>query len=214
MTKAAELVDTLRAKHGGQNVFIIGGGPSLLKILPDVHVLDNRNVISTNNAYQVFPNALFTHFGDRTWWMWHRERLAAEFKNPITSPAAAGVAQTRDMERFGVTVFQHGDRKGGYATERYKVNGNNSGHQAINIAGNIGFKNIILIGFDMSPTNPKTHWHEGHRRATNRGQYAGTMIPGLQALAPYQEKIGFKVWNANLESHLKCFDFTDINEWL
>ena len=214
MSKAADLIDALRAKHEGQNVFIIGGGPSLLSVLPDKTLLDDKNVIGTNNAYQFFPNAILTHFADRTWWMWHREKLQAQFKNPITSPAASNTIQTRDMEKFGVTVFQHGDRKGGYATERYKVNGNNAGHQAINIAGHIGFKNIILIGFDMHPTNPKTHWHDGHNRATNKSNYAGTMIPGLVNLVPFQETVGFKVWNTNKESHLKCFDFTDINEWL
>jgi uncharacterized Rossmann fold enzyme len=39
-------------------VFIIGGGPSLKETLPDLSVLNNKNLIVTNNAYKLYPNAI------------------------------------------------------------------------------------------------------------------------------------------------------------
>ena len=213
--KATEFIEHFTVKHQGQEtVFIIGGGPSVLKVLPDTHVLDGKNVIATNNAYQIFPDAMFVWFADRTWYMWHRDNELKNFKNPIASPAAANEPQRKDFHQFGVTPFGHGDRNGGFSIDKTKVNGNNAGHQAINVAANIGFKNIILLGFDMNPVDPKTHWHSGHRRPTNRDNYKNTMIPGMEKMVPFQEQLGFKVYNTNPESHLKCFEFTDINKWL
>ena len=68
-----------------KQVAIIGGGPSLLKVLPDASILLNRPVISTNNAYTLFPNSIVCHFADRPWWMWHKEKLAAQYRGEITT---------------------------------------------------------------------------------------------------------------------------------
>lgn len=212
--KANDLINSIKAQNLESTVFIIGGGPSLLKYLPDHTVLNNRPVIALNNAYTLFPRALLCHFADRTWWLWHRDKLHTQFKNPITTCASPSVFSNAEFDKYGVSTFYHGNRKGGFSEEKGKLNGNNAGHQAINLCVHLGFKDIILLGFDMNPTARKTHWHEGHKRPTNVGNYEGTMIPGLKDLVPFQGKLGFTVHNTNPESNLKHFTFTDINNWI
>ena len=212
--KPIELVNLIKSQNLGDTVFIIGGGPSLLKYLPDRGVLDGRPVIATNNAYTIFPNAIVSHFADRTWWMWHKDKLHTQFKGPITTCSTSSSHQNNDFNKWGITVFGQGERKGGISTVSGKLNGNNTGHQAINLAVNFGFQKIILLGFDMSPDSKTSHWHEGHKRPTNRGNYEGTMIPGMKQIVPFQEQLNFTVYNTNYESHLKCFAFTDIKEWI
>ena len=211
--KTTELIENIKSKKLGDTVFVIGGGPSVLSILPDRSVLDNKPVIATNNAYQLFPKAIVTHFADRQWYLWHKDQIK-EFKGPVSSCVLSYTHNNAEFPKLGIVSFIHGDRKGGIETDNVKLGGNNAGHQAINIAYYFGFKNIILIGFDMNPNDKRSHWHSAHKRATNFGNYEGTMIPGMKTIVPFQEKLGFKVWNANPEAYLKCFEFTDINKWL
>lgn len=212
--KPNDLINSIKNQNLGPTVFIIGGGPSLLKTLPDRSVLNNHPVIATNNAYMIFPKALLCHFADRTWWLWHRDKLHTQFENPVSTCATPSVYNNVEFDKYNIVTFYHGERKGGFSEEKGKLSGNNAGHQAINIAAHLGFTNIILLGFDMNPTGKTSHWHDGHKRPTNLGNYEGTMIPGLKMLVPFQGKLGFTVYNTNPESNLKCFQFTDINEWI
>ena len=69
-------------------VFIIGGGPSVSKYLPDPRVLDDHDVICTNNAYKLFPDAMLLHYADRVWWTWHTQSkhdVENAFKGNISS---------------------------------------------------------------------------------------------------------------------------------
>lgn len=206
-----ELLDSLKTKINSDTCFIIGGGPSLLKYIPDKKVLVDKNIITTNNAYSLFPNALVAHFADKSWWGWNKEKFLPTFKNDITTCAHR---KSEDYDKKRITIFLNGDKKGGISTDKNKLNGNNTGHQAINLAVHLGFKKIILVGFDMDPKARQSHWHNEHRRTTNTGNYEGTMIPGMKQIVPYQKELGFKVYNINKESNLKCFDFADIKEFL
>jgi len=212
--KPLEFIEEVKTQNLGPTVFIIGGGPSLLKTIPDKNILNGKTIINTNNAYTLFPNALATQFADRIWWSWHRDKLQAQFSGTVTTSMAGSSANFQDMENAGVVVFGHGDRKGGISTEKHKLNSNNAGNQAINLAVHCGFQNIILLGFDMNPTDSKTQWHSDHKRITDKNQYEGTMIPGMKMVVPMQETLNFKVYNANPESNLKCFQFTNLNEWV
>ena len=91
---------------------------------------------------------------------------------------------------------------------------NDTGHQAIALAYNIGFKKIVLIGFDMNPQTKQTHWHNEHKTPTNTHMYEHTMIPGLERMAKELANTDVRVYNINRESNLKCFEFADLEEFL
>ena len=214
MKNPIELIENIKSKNLGKTVFIIGGGPSLNEYLPDPNILSNYPVISTNNAYSIFPFAITTLFCDRIWFQWHQKKLLSEFKNPIVTCTTPNIYSNVDYKKHGIIIFHTGVKKGGIATDPNKLNGNNAGHQAINVATHLGFKNIILLGFDMDRKSKKTHWHTGHNRTTNTANYLGTMIPGMKDIVPFQEKLGFKIYNVNKKSALKCFEFTELEKWL
>ena len=209
-----ELTDRLKQKKTSDICFIIGGGPSLLKYLPDTSVLKNKDVIVTNNAYKLFPDAMVLHFADKAWYEWHtkpKHDFLNKFSGTITTCA---LAQKGFWDKSRIFCFFKGDTKGGISKDTDKLNGNNAGHQAINIAVHLGYKKIVLIGFDLDASNRKTHWHNEHERPTNVGNYEFSMIPGFEKIVPYQKELDFKIYNINKESKLKCFEFADLQEFI
>lgn len=206
-----DLLESVKSKINSDTIFIIGGGLSLLKYLPDRNILLGKNIITTNNGHSLFPNALISHFADRSWWGWNKDIILPSFKGEITT-CAHRFSQDYDKKR--ISIFLNGDKKGGITTDRNKLNGNNTGHQAINIAVHLQFKNIVLIGFDMDPKARQTQWHNEHKRPTNTGNYEGTMIPGINQIVPFQKQLGFNVYNVNKESNIRCFQFADIKDFL
>lgn len=208
------LIDYLVAeKKSSTTCFIIGGGPSLKQVLPDPDVLSGKDIIATNNAYKLFPNAFITHFGDACWYHWHTSppnNLLVDFPGIISTSAQTNRGFWKKNTR--VFCFNGGKTKG-ISTEKNVLYGNNAGHQAINIAILMEYKNIVLIGFDLNLTGD-THWHSEHKRPTNRGNYETTMIPGFNSIAPYQEKLGFKIYNTNKQSNIKCFEFCNLGDWI
>ena len=209
-----QLVDHVRSQNLGDTVFIIGGGPSLMKYLPDRSLLDGKPVIATNNAYTLFPNAIVTHFADKVWWNWHHDKIFNLYKGPVSTCMHGSRENNKMFHDKGIAVFGFGDRSKDITTDKSKLNGNNCGHQAINLAVHFGFKNLVLFGFDMHPTNKQTHWHNDHQRPSNLDLYAGSMLPGMKSLVPWQDRLGFKIYNTNHESAITYFEYTDVNKWI
>lgn len=205
------LISRLIIEKKSDTVFIIGGGSSLKKYLPDHSILHNKDVIALNNAYKLFPNAILTHFADKVWWTWgHNETLPKTFKGPVTTCSTNNIFL---WDKTPVVCFWQGQHK--YLSEKHDtINGNNAGHQGINLAVHIGYENIILLGFDMDSNAKQTHWHNEHKRQNNTNLYNEGMIPNLKTLDQYQDKLAFKIWNVNRESKVKNFDFCDLDKFL
>jgi hypothetical protein len=206
---AAELIKSLSEKRNSDTCFIIGGGSSLLKYLPDHSVLEHKDVITTNNAYKLFPNALVGHFADNVWYNWHRNVVHKIFKNQMTTTIRSG-ADYRYPEQVTTFIKEKGNQIVLSTSQTYLA-GNNSGHQAINLAYLIGFKIIILLGFDMTETK-NTHWHNEHKKTTRTMLYQHTMIPCLEKLS--KEIKNVQIFNINKESGIKCFPFADLKDFL
>jgi len=215
MTEKTKFIgDLIKNKKTSDTVFIIGGGPSLLKYLPDTSILDKKDIICTNNAYKLFPNAMITHFADRAWYEWHikpKHDILNKFYGSITTCA---LSQRGFWTNTNVECFAKGDPKGGISKDIEKLNGNNAGNQAINLAVHMRYKTIVLLGFDLDASSKKTHWHSEHERPTNVGNYDNGMIPGFEKIPQFERELGFKVYNINKESKLRCFEFIDLNEIL
>lgn len=210
---SSDTLELLRSKQQDNTVFIIGGGPSLRKTLPDLDLIKGRDIICANNSYKLYPDAMCLHFADSIWWRWHQKPehdVRNVFKGEITTCVFKKRAA---IEPEFITNFVNGDKKGGINTDETKLDGNNTGHQAINIATHIGFEKIVLIGFDMNESAKETHWHNEHERATNKQMFGHTMLPAMQQVALAQEELGFKVYNLNRESAIRDFEFADLEDF-
>ena len=197
-------------------VFIIGGGPSVSSILSDPSVLDSHDVIVTNNAYKLFPDAMLLHFADKVWWNWH-QKPQHDVKNNFNGYISSATMHQRhhlDNNETRVVCFKNGNKKGGLTADKTKVDGCNTGHQAINIASHLDYKQIVLIGFDLNVDSKKTHWHSQHERQTNTDNFTRRMIPGFDRIADDSQKYDFEIFNLNHESAIKAFPFANLSDFI
>ena len=198
-------------------VYIIGGGPSLLR--EDLSPLHSptRRVIGINNAYQLGPWVDILWFGDRSWFMHHRFGLLDFAGIKASCCSRFGARNTRwpmikyvrkNKEKpFGITNSPKRDR----------ISWNrNSGFSAINLAYYLGARRVVLLGFDMKRGEKgATHWHEGHkwgvkrsagRRRRRSDEPYRRFLSNAPQIAKDAEMLGLKIVNCCLDSAITDFE--------
>lgn len=171
----------------GQDCWIIGGGPSILRqfeVPPEVaerfkrreiplnelsqylFPLRDRNTIGINNAYLIADWIKIVFFGDCSWYVPHKHALSEWPGLKVT--CCPRFAKLKKAESVGIKYMRK-DRqrkpKGISTAPGYVAWNNNSGAAALSLAVQLGVKRIILLGFDMCiDTEDKyhTHWHGYH----------------------------------------------------
>ena len=208
------LYDTINKTD--DTVFIIGGGPSVLSILTDDVDISNKDIIVVNNAYKLFPNALICHFMDNMWWQWHQDsehNIKDNFHGDIT----VATTSHRDYVREDrIITYIHDNKKGGLSLDKQKLNGSNAGHQAINVAYHLGYKKVVLIGFDSNHKDTQTHWHNDHKRSSDLSRYNDVFMPAFHKISEdiTKHKLTFQIYNANITSAIKCFEYKNIQDFI
>jgi hypothetical protein len=199
------------ALHDGQwrsqPCFILGGGPSLTGFKFDR--LRGRRTIAINRAFEYAPFAEILFSMDSTFYQWVlKYRGGAFFAFPgirvfldsLNFPYGAEVHYIRNA---GVQGFPKSLTTGIYSA-------NNSGYGALQIAICLGAQPIYLLGFDM---NNSAHFHNGYP-----GKFSApvnkSFKQGYEALAPALRQKGIRVVNLNPGSHLRCFEFGNLEEVL
>lgn len=120
----------------GEDVYIVGGGPSLLQL--PLSRLEGKNVIGCNDAYYLGTRLLSCLiFGDKKWWMHHKDNI-----DSLPIPVYT-VAEIEDPHVITLPRSICGFQK-----DSLGWNGN-TGVCAINLALLTGAKRIFLLGFDM-----------------------------------------------------------------
>ena len=138
-----------------KTIFIVGGGPSLEMI--DRSIIDptKHKIITCNNSYKLYPNAMISHHSDVNWWKINKDSLLEIFQGELITGCGLGSNVT------------------GYTSEvehiKYEVNkfspicdtayGINSSHQAIVLAHYFEPTYIVLLGLDHTTHKNKTHWN-------------------------------------------------------
>ncbi len=193
-------------------VVIIAGGPSLTR--EDVAKVEQADVdiIGINNAYQIC-NRMEIHYAcDTKWWRAHWDKIP-------NGPARYSLKDDRkkqgDPGMIGVTQLKMGARRGlGIEWPRICWGGN-SGYQAINLAFLLGYKKVILLGFDMQETNGETHWHGLHKGMNNPSeQQFRQWRKNYKVLAQELRSVGVTVFNATRQTALECFPKVQIKDVL
>lgn len=87
---------------------------------------------------------------------------------------------------------------------------------AIRILQLLGFKEIFLLGVDMTMSKSnKYHFEEGrtpHAVRNNKNTYRRFINEYGPEIEKESRKIGFKIYNCNPESRLRCFEFADFHD--
>ena len=198
----------------GETAFVVGGGPSLEGF--DAECLRGHRVIVINNSWELAPWANILYFCDWKWWdeglngTSNGDRVKAEFtgKYVVTPAFAAPYVKTIEL------VNKPGLEKLRKTAIR---SGHNGGYQAINLAYHLGAKTIVLLGLDMNVNGKQTHWHAGHPRMTPEVMtrtLTNSMLPHFPALADDLAVEDVQVINANPESAIKCWPFSELRNYL
>lgn len=197
-------------------VLLIGGGPSLNDVDFSTCPRDKFFIIGTNKAYKlIMPDVLL--FMDKKFFKWNfNELMHLSCKKITTAPDIVDGQQhsakvRQNWAQHGVEYYSKESPKGLNLSPHKLLCGNNSGHQALNLAIKYGARQIYLLGFDMKPSEDgNAQFHNEHKEKTNVLTYAETMIPKFIEIAPIVKNLGVSVYNCNPDSALRCFDFTPV----
>ncbi len=221
----------------GQDVWIIGGGPSVTKQFdipnevvdsvlngstppsiysPYMSALHNKHVIGVNVAFMIGDWIDMVFFGDKGFFLRYQDQLA-QFPGIKVTCTHSGSKQ--DWIKFLPHDKEH---VRGISTIPSKVSWNgNSGAAAINLAAHTGAKRIILLGFDMTlGENKMQHWHDIYQRGKIESQERLRKIPfdryltGFKQIASDAGKLGIEILNASPQSKIKEFKKFTLKELL
>jgi len=185
-----------------KTVFIVGGGPSLIKF--DWSRLALKNVIAVNRAYEVLPNAGHIFFSSLFFWGHHKRCL---LDHPATKVTTSTAVRHVSVEVYGT------DRSKGLSTlQRSLCVGKSSGQAAINLATLLGATRIVLLGFDMCTLDGRHNWHGGY--AVSKTVDYAERRDALDTLSETLADRNIDVINCSKISELTCFNKKTLDEVL
>jgi hypothetical protein len=186
----------------GATVFIIGGGPSLRNHDPEK--LKGHQVIVTNEAFALHPDALALVFVDVGWW----QRRKAEVGKVWQGGLKIGRGNYQAIFRASGVVNVAYRSNWVWSEDPYMLGGKNSGLAAINAAYLMGARRAILLGFDMKPVEGRNNYHTHHPVSGKPNyvhRYVSLFVPEMVKASERIEQAGFIVINATEGSALECF---------
>ena len=187
-----------------QDVYLIGGGPSLINF--DFNRLQGKNIIVINKAMYYIPWAQVLYFSDYRFYLWNKDDIE-NFKGKVFTIATKAIHPN-------ITILKSSGRHGIDLREGYIKDGGNSGFAALGLAHKLGAKRIILLGYDMSAaSNGKTHFHDGYKIEQAKTIYKGFKEP-FERIAEEYKKLNILIYNTNINSELNCFPKLPIENFL
>lgn len=215
----------------GEDVWIIGGGPSAMRQfdVPEELIqsvvkngtplsvysnyfkpIHNKHIIGINVAYMIGDWIDMVFFGDSNFFL-KQERGLSRFPN-------LKVSCHPNTDKVPWVKFLPHDKKHskGISTNPKMVSWNqNSGAAAISVAAHAGAKRIILLGFDMSlDKQGGSHWHSVYRQGKKVIPPFQKHLKGFPEIAKDATRMGIEILNASPNSAIKCFRKVTVKEIL
>ncbi len=192
----------------GDTVYIVGGGASLKGF--DFNQLKGKNVIAINKAYQYVNNPAVLYWTDTRFYNWYKSDIDGLSCLKIT------VASNNRNYKSDIRVIKNERTEKMDLSSLKEINaGNNSGFGALVLAIKMGAKKIYLLGFDMSHTSGKSHFHDGYPNlAVSREHIYKSMLKHFMN-AKGQLNLAADIYNTNPKSGLgNIFPFASMREAL
>jgi len=190
------------SRFEGQDVYIIGGGPSLVGF--DWKELENKNTIGCNSAFRLgIKVCSLLLFSDIKWY----EKFYEDLKE-WTGTVITHYPKLKDAKEDWLYWMERDTQHGLSATKLGY--GGNTGCGAINLALILGAKRVFLLGFDCEGSETeRPNWHTFQIEKV-RPEAHEKHIKGFEALAADLPKIfpGCEVINMNPDSKIICFPFS------
>jgi hypothetical protein len=185
----------------GGTAVCLASGPSLTGA--DVAYVRNRaTVIAINDAIRLAPWADVFYSGAREYWTrTERGALVRAFRGLKVRLCLD--ADGAHLNADGIVCLRNTGVQGLECAPTGLRHYQNSGGAAINLAVHLGAARVVLLGYDMGPSNGRHHFHEtaptphGSPYALFR-QLIGSMVGPLA-------RAGVEVVNCSRQSALTCF---------
>jgi len=134
---------------------------------------------------------------------WWTQDVQWEERGKKVDPAQWGIKQLTSLDRPGLS------KKPGVIHR-----GQNSGYQALNLAGHLlGWDGrVILIGYDMMMSGGKRHFFGDHPQEMNAASSYPAFINNFKTINP--KDYGLEIWNCSRRTALDCFPKHDLDEAL
>lgn len=191
----------------GGTCFIVGGGPSLRGF--DAERLRGRQVLAVNWSTDLCPWADALYFADNAF----LERNGAVIE---AWPGVAITGSRRAAASLPCLRWPEHRPGGAFSTEpHWTWCGVTSGHTAVNVAGLLGARTIVLLGFDgrIGPDG-SGNFHDHAAAPIHAWMYDTHYRPGWRGVAKLAAAAGLEVLNATPGSAITEFPMADIDDIL
>jgi hypothetical protein len=192
----------------GATAFILGGGPSLHDV--DLSRVKNEKVIGINEAYTFGDWVDFTFIGNNKYYVRHKNALA-DYRGQI---GCAGGKSYNDPNVL--TVYKSNTI---CTMQRGRIGmANNSGIGAINLAMQLGVREIVLLGFDMGLKNG-INWHKNNvtiqfqKKQITERYYETVRKTMCNRVVDIVYGAGIDVYNCTPQTSLDCFPVMTLDEY-
>jgi hypothetical protein len=184
-------------------VYIVAGGPSLADF--DWRSLDDKHVITINNAAFKLPNAKYVYFCNRDWFEKWKYELRAH--KGIVIQGSVPTDSNNVVHELWVERWAFVDGFGLTTKHGCLIPGGNSGYAAINLAVQLGYKKIYLLGYDMKHDGDRANYHDDHLWHSSKESFPGWLRRFEDLVQPLKD-LGIQVVNLTPNSDLKVFPVT------
>lgn len=173
-------------------------------------------VIAVNDAVYPLWFADLVYAADASWWDEHRGLPGFRGEKWSSHGNLAHNNKLPATERYGLYLVRGEDGEGFSMNPSVIHYADNSGFQAVNIAGHaIEWDGLVfLVGFDMRMTEGRRHFfgeHPNNLRATQQGY---SRWPALMAKAAAAMPRTMRIVNCTPGSALTCFEMMDLRQAL
>lgn len=198
-------------------VYILGGGPSLLK--SNLNLIKDKNVLGVNQAYTLGDWVDVCYSGDARWYHWNKKNLRAYKGRLITSYPSYQPDHNRNAKKVLNVGRISGHGISGKTNKSIMWNGN-SGASAVNVAYWLGAKRIILLGFDMKRQGKQFNWHNDYPTTPGKKQNGRLKTPYRQFLRCWNKiaidakALGLEIINCTPGGSLNIFQRAELEDFV
>ena len=192
-----------------RTIVCVGAGPSLRKEDVAACEIAGFSLMVINSAFQFACCPEYHYAADTRWWQ--RNYVYTQMSSRKFSIKQSG----RDQGHPGVKQMERGAAEC-FSTHWPKLcTGYNSGFQAINLTYLLGFRRVILLGYDMKfGPNGEKHCHPDHPDYNPLDVTVEKWVHAFNKAAPVMEELGLQVTNATRDTDLECFPQVQLEQLL
>ena len=187
--------------------YVIASGPSLIGFDFDA-LPDGPRIGANRSAWLAKCDMLCTV--DRNFYRHEKERIIGFGKN-------AHAAIPDKSERYeGITHWVYAPGVQGLALAPRTISGSNSGFAALNLAVQLGYTEIALLGFDYRWDGNRSHFHEGYNQRRHIEQNLRQWSSAHHDAARQLKTLGVRVTNfvGPMGSMVKAYPTAPLSELL